>query len=153
MPETLTERLTALVGVVAAVTLVIIALSARTERSAVPFPAAPPADPVSRDVRALPAANRPLRSQARPARTTSVVLTAARGDCWLSLRAGSADGRVLYEGVLVRGRSVRARAPRLWIRLGAGANVDMAVNGNKAAPLDAGTGHVVVGPAGVAPAV
>lgn len=48
----------------------------------------------------------------------TVVVTAARGDCWLSARAGSESGRLLDERILLEGESVRLRAPRVWLSLG-----------------------------------
>ena len=60
---------------------------------------------------------------------TRLVLTAARGDCWLLVRAGSQAGRTLYENLLRRGQRLSFRRPGLWIRLGAPGNVDIRLNG------------------------
>jgi cytoskeleton protein RodZ len=60
-----------------------------------------------------------------------LVLTAARGDCWVSVRAGSASGRVLYEQTLRRGSSVHLTVrPPLWLRVGAGLNLDATLGGH-----------------------
>ncbi len=75
-------------------------------------------------------------------------LRAARGDCWIAVRAGSAAGRVLYEGVLPTRKSVRFRARRLWVRLGAPLNLD-ATLGGRAVGLPTGVSDVVVTPTGV----
>ncbi len=80
-----------------------------------------------------------------------LVLTAARGECWLSVRAGSGEGRGLYEGLLVEGRSLRFAGKRLWVRMGAPWNLEAKLNG-KAATLPADTGNVVVTRAGIRPA-
>jgi hypothetical protein len=58
-----------------------------------------------------------------------VVLAAKRGDCWVEVRAGSLTGETLYAGMLANGRTLRFTRPRLWLRLGAASNVDIAVNG------------------------
>lgn len=77
-------------------------------------------------------------------------LVAARGDCWLSVRAGSREGRVLYEGMLREGDEVRVAGARLWVRLGAPWNLDASWNGRALRGLPADTGNVLVTRAGLA---
>ena len=95
-------------------------------------------------------APRPVRTERQPTTTGSVetrgetddevpntqrvrgvrlVVTAARGNCWLSLRIGSRLGRVVYEGELARGRALRFSGKRFWIRFGAPWNVRLTWNG------------------------
>lgn len=119
--------------------------------------AAPPAEP-ERDATTAPPAERPdtgRRSsdtvstvsaprEAAP-RLVTVVVTATRGDCWLSARAGSESGRVLDERVLLQGESVRLRAPRVWLSLGAASNVDVLVD-QEPREVPAGTVAVVLAP-------
>ncbi len=81
-----------------------------------------------------------------------LVVTAARGDSWLAARAGSAAGKALYEGILKRGETVSLAAPRIWIRFGAAANLDLALNGKRLAEVPVGTLDVVLTPAGLRPA-
>jgi hypothetical protein len=76
--------------------------------------------------------------------TSTVVITAARGDSWFSARIGSEDGRLLDERLLAQGESVRLRAVRIWLSIGAAANVDVTVNG-KERTLDSSTVSVVLG--------
>jgi len=76
-----------------------------------------------------------------------LVIVAARGPCWLSVRIGSEQGLSLYERTLDQGASVRFVSKRLWIRIGAPWNVDARLNGHAVA-LPARTGNVVVTPAG-----
>ena len=59
-------------------------------------------------------------------------LVAASGDSSLVVRRGSADGRLLWEGILERGESVRFRG-RLWLSLGAPGNLVARLNGDRAA--------------------
>ena len=42
-----------------------------------------------------------------------LVITADAGDCWLQVRAGSAVGRLLYDGFLFQGDKERFTAKRL----------------------------------------
>ena len=77
-----------------------------------------------------------------PAQTV-VVLSAVRGDSWFSARVGSETGRVLDERVLSQGESVRLRATRIWLSLGAAGNVEVTVDGKPKA-LSPGTVSVVL---------
>jgi transcriptional regulator with XRE-family HTH domain len=59
-----------------------------------------------------------------------LVLTAARGTCWVEVRVGSASGTTLYSATLQQGRSLRFGIGRpLWIRLGAPENLDATMSG------------------------
>jgi hypothetical protein len=78
-------------------------------------------------VQARPAPLRPAATQAQ------LVLSAVRGDCWLRVRIGSVSGPVLYEKTLAQGEKISFTGRQLWIRLGAPANVDLTVNGRRAA--------------------
>lgn len=65
-----------------------------------------------------------------PRRRPRVVLTAAKGDCWLLARRGSSTGAVLFVGTLRRGTSRSFAVERLWLRLGASANIVARLNGS-----------------------
>jgi uncharacterized protein DUF4115 len=56
-------------------------------------------------------------------------LVAARGDCWLSIHRATQNGRVLYEGTLVKGRALTYDEPRIWVRFGGASNMTVSVNG------------------------
>jgi hypothetical protein len=84
----------------------------------------------------------------------SLVLTAARGTCWLQVRVGSSTGRVVIEETLQPGGTARfgLRQP-LWIRLGAPWNVEAAIGHRSVtASLPAKTGNVLVSARSVAAA-
>jgi hypothetical protein len=57
-------------------------------------------------------------------------VTAARGRCWLLVRAGGPNGNVLYEGTLEQGqvRSFRFTS-KLWMRMGRPDALDIDVAG------------------------
>jgi transcriptional regulator with XRE-family HTH domain len=61
----------------------------------------------------------------KPVADRRLVIRATRGNCWLLVRRGDADGPVLYEGTLTRGSVARFAAPRVWVRLGAPRSVDI----------------------------
>jgi hypothetical protein len=83
----------------------------------------------------------PLAPPKRSAPT--IVIRAARGDCWVQTRVGSSTGKVIFEGVLRRGRSLTSHDPRVWARFGLSANVDVTVNGRRR-PIPSGTVDVVL---------
>lgn len=83
---------------------------------------------------------------AAPSSLATVIVTASRGDCWISARLGSENGRVLEERLLAQGESVTLRGARVWLSIGAAANVDVSVNGQDR-ELQSGTVAVVLGPA------
>ena len=97
-----------------------------------PIPAA--AAPRRRTASRTPPAS-PSRRQAAPAISKSpsshpatLVLTAARGDCWLSVQVGSGTGPVVYQRTLQQGQTVRFGLRKaLWIRLGAPWNLVAAI--------------------------
>jgi cytoskeletal protein RodZ len=96
----------------------------------------------------VPTPRPPTRVASAPP-TSHLVLVATRGDCWLSVRAGSRDGRVLYEGMVGEGDDFRVAGRRLWVRIGAPWNLDATLNGRRITNLPPDTGNVLVTPAGV----
>lgn len=127
------------------------ALALRADRHPVAAPAAPKAQshgvaPVSylADLRALRRARVAGFAAQRAAASSeaSVVLRAARGDSWISVRSGA--GRLLEERLLSTGSRVRLHGTVLRIRLGAAGNVDLATNGSRLHALPARAAVVVV---------
>jgi cytoskeleton protein RodZ len=94
----------------------------------------------------------PVQPTRERAEGTRLVLTAARGDCWLSVRKGSPEGRLLFQGMLLHGESLRFISKRLWVRMGAPWNLRARLNGRAVTGLPADTGNVVVTRAGLRPA-
>jgi hypothetical protein len=87
----------------------------------------------------------PIKTTTPPALAT-VIVKATRGDCWISARLGSETGKVLEERLLAQGESVTLRGARVWMSIGAAANVDVTVNGQDR-EIQSGTVAVVLGPA------
>jgi Domain of unknown function (DUF4115) len=84
----------------------------------------------------------------RPPPLPRLVLTAARGDCYLSVRRESVSGEVLYDAILPVGGSIDFTGARIWLRIGASTNLDATLDGNPLA-LPPGTVDVVVTRTGV----
>ena len=93
-----------------------------------------------------PASSSPAQQPAR----ARITLVAARGPCWLSVRAGSESGRVLYERMLQTGERAAFAATRLWIRIGAPWNIDATLEGKPVA-LPNALGNVLVTQRGIRP--
>jgi uncharacterized protein DUF4115 len=84
---------------------------------------------------AAPAAPRTVESVAKaPATATvDVVIAADRGSSWVEIRRGSSTGKVLFAAELAQGKRLHYRAPRLWARFGAAANLAITVDGKSLA--------------------
>lgn len=100
-----------------------------------------------------PVSTRPHAGTPPPRQTPRLlVLTAARGSCWLLVRRGSAGGPVVYQQTLQAGRTLRLGLRRpLWIRLGAPWSLDASI-GRRPVTLPAHIGDVVATVAGLRPA-
>jgi cytoskeleton protein RodZ len=103
--------------------------AAKSGASALAVQDASAAIPVEAPVqpRALPHAQ-PL-PEAAPAAALAVktAITATRGRCWLSVRTGGPNGHILYQGVLMKGTTLRYAVGdhRLWVRMGRPRNLDI----------------------------
>ena len=85
-----------------------------------------------------PAAKPKPKQAAAPAKPGVLVVHAARGDCWVAVRFGSATGKKVVVRTLARGGTLRFGLDRkLWVRLGAPWNVDVTVRGKRVAPASA----------------
>ena len=71
-------------------------------------------------------------------------------DTWVEIRSGSADGDVLYSGILPQGSAKRFRSTRLWASFGAASNLTARLNG-KPLHLPPGTYSALVGSRGLQP--
>lgn len=87
-----------------------------------------------------------------PPRTASGVRLrlSATVDTWVEIRSGSADGDVLYSGILPQGSAKRFRSTRLWASFGAASNLTARLNG-KPLHLPPGTYSALVGARGLQP--
>jgi RodZ C-terminal domain len=155
MPETRSEWVVLVLGLAAVAALVIVALRARENHAAVgatssaatasrrrslkpaPTQTATQATVETTDTASTPT---PVSSTTVPATAgVDLTLAAARGDCWVEVRASSATGAVLYAGTLKSGRRKTFHAPAaLWARFGGAANLDVVLDG-RPLPIPAGT--------------
>jgi len=143
--EPRTLRLPGIVGALLAVALAAV-LAWRLDAGGEETKPSPPKGSAARQ--APPMTARAPPHAKRRARPVKLVLTAARGPCWLRIQIGSREGRSLHEGTLEQGESLRFAGRRLWIRLGAPHNLDAILNGEPA-DLPDDTANVVVTAAGL----
>jgi hypothetical protein len=71
----------------------------------------------------------PQRAAQAPRKGASLFVQAVRGSSLLQVRAGSAAGRLLYQGTLERGQTQRFAAARLWLNVGSPENLWLRLNG------------------------
>jgi Domain of unknown function (DUF4115) len=142
LPRSGEDRILAALTVVAAAAFVGLAVAQPAPKEAAqsrarPTSASEPAVPRRRPVSS--AASRP-EARATPTNTTSakpareIRVVAARGDCWLEIRRGASDGESLYYGLLEHGRSIVLPGTSVWVRAGAGENIDLTVGGRALEP-------------------
>ena len=73
------------------------------------------------------------------------VIDAARGACWLSVRAGGPHGAVLFEGILAQGATKRfALAHAVWVRMGRPSVLDIRVAGHPVGGLPASPANLLL---------
>jgi hypothetical protein len=91
----------------------------------------------------IPATTAPPPPVARHATPAVLVVTAARGDCWLEVHRGSQTGAVRFAATLPLGQTIRFEGSRFWVRFGGAANVDVRFDG-KPVLLPSGTVALVL---------
>jgi cytoskeletal protein RodZ len=167
MPETRGERTVFAIGALAIAALVaLIVLQTATDRfeaRGTSVDAAPltrgttaevtastqPAESTAPQTTSAPDATKSATETAGASRTARLTLTAI-ADTWVEVRSGSADGEVLYSGVLPQGAKERFRRAHLWASFGAAANLTAQLNG-RPLKLRPGTYTALVGARGLKP--
>jgi hypothetical protein len=123
----------ALAGIVAVTVLVLVAFAGIGEE---PKPEGTPlldvtSEPTTTEAGISTEAEEPA-GPAGAAKRARLVLTAVDGPSWMQVRAGSVNGRLLWEGTLEPGQTQRfLKNRRLWLELGAPANLSAKVNGER----------------------
>jgi hypothetical protein len=164
VPETRGERIIFAIGALAIATLVaLIVLETATDRfktrdtravagqMTVAATTEAAASPSTASSTAPETTTAPQATTGETAVATDVRLTlSATADTWVEIRSGSADGDVLYSGILPQGSVKRFRSTQLWASLGAASNLTARLNG-KPLHLPPGTYSALVGARGLRP--
>jgi transcriptional regulator with XRE-family HTH domain len=142
-----TTLLIAAAGVAVLASVLAFAFSGGSEHHGTSPPARP--KPQERMRHTVPL--RPTQSQHHATRllVSHLVLTASRGECWLSVRAGSAAGPLLYQGILASRHSLEFFKRWLWIRIGDPSSLTVTLNGTPVTTLPTQTGNILVTPDGI----
>ena len=86
------------------------------------------------------------RAQTTPTRTPapSIVLRAVRGSSHVTVRAGSARGKQVFQGTIELGRAEHFTSRRLWVNARPPANIRVTINGKRALMPRGGTAQDVI---------
>jgi cytoskeleton protein RodZ len=112
--------------------------------------ATPPATP--RHHVTAPKATTP---KAKPAvsHPSVAVLTATRDDSWVIVRVGGPTGKIVYQGILAQGKTLRYGLKQaLWVRMGRPSALDVRVGAKPVAGLPSSPANVLLTRAGAASA-
>jgi cytoskeletal protein RodZ len=89
---------------------------------------------------------KPKKHVTAAALPTRAVLVASRGDCWLWVRAGGANGTTVYEATLAQGKTlpVNLRNGPVWIEFGNPSALDVRLGGKLASGVPSQVGSSVI---------
>jgi hypothetical protein len=153
MPETRTERLIFLLGLIAAGVLVALIVTRPRDSGTAGSPRLDTQAPAVTTTSTTTTGQTVTTATTAPATTTTAagpvsLRLAAKADTWLDVRRSSPTGELLYQGTLAGGDSRTFTGSRFRVRFGAAANVSATLNG-KPLPLPGGTYSVTIGSAGL----
>jgi len=143
MPETRGERIIFAIGALAIAALVALIVLEMTDRfatrqtQAASQRAAAPAATTTAETASETMTE--TTAAPEPPHTPSGITLRLRAnvDTWVEIRAGSADGDVLYSGILPQGNAKRFTSTQVWASFGAASNLTARLNGE---PLQLPTG-------------
>jgi Domain of unknown function (DUF4115) len=157
MPETRIERIIFGVGALAIAALVALIVLEKTDRFATRQPQAavrettPAPTMTAETTTASETTAKTTAAPELPRNASGITLRLrANADTWVEIRAGSADGDVLYSGILPRGNTKRFRSTQVWASFGAASNLTARLNGSPL-QLPPGTYSALVSTSGLQP--
>jgi cytoskeletal protein RodZ len=93
----------------------------------------------------LPSVGAPASKTQAPATPAVLAVRATRGSSFVTVRVGSATGRVRWRGTLARGQVQRFYSDRLWVQVARPGNVRIVVRGKTVQVRPRGTLTAIVG--------
>src|SRR5262245_50225179 len=138
-----------LAGIVAVAVLVVVAFAFSNDQTADPTAGTK----TLRETTQTPTSTIVQPPPAAPAKAVKIALRAARGDCWVTVHKGAANGKVVFSGTIYRGEVQRFRGRKLVLEFGdaPSENLNVSLNGHRA-QLPANAQLVVVTSKGFQPA-
>ena len=142
--------LVALAGIVAVAVLVVVAFAFSNNTSPKPSANLGAEETSTAGQRAAAGEETKPAGERKKRRVANLVLTAARGDCWVEVHAGSAAGEIVFSGTIFEGQSERFRGKRLLLVFGdaPAENLDVRLNGKVVRRFPVNADVVVVTPTG-----
>jgi hypothetical protein len=158
MPETRIERFIFGIGALAIAALVALIVlemndrfATRQTQAATRRAAAPAATTTAETTTASETTPETTAAPEPPDTPSGITLRLrAKADTWVEVRAGSADGDVLYSGILPQGNAKRFRSTQVWASFGAASNLTARLNGEPL-QLPTGTYSALVSTSGLQP--
>jgi Helix-turn-helix domain/RodZ C-terminal domain len=94
------------------------------------------------------------RTHVPPALPSRAVVVASRGNSWLWVRSGGANGPTVYQGTLLQGKTlpVNLQHGRVWIRIGQPSSIEIRLGGKLVHGLPTQVGNVLLTRRGIRPA-
>jgi hypothetical protein len=168
MPETRVERIIFGVGALAIAALVALIVLEKTDRfathqthAATPLATTSVETATAETTTASETAAEPTTASETMAESTTApeprssatgitLRLRAIADTWVEIRAGSADGDVLFSGILAQGNAKRFRGKQVWASFGAASNLTARLNGDPM-QLPPGTYGALISTSGLQP--
>jgi RodZ C-terminal domain len=158
MPETRIERLIFGVGALAIAALVALIVLEKADRfatrqthAATPLATTPVTTATAETTSASETMAESTTATEPQSTATGITLRLrAIADTWVEIRAGSADGDVLYSGILGQGNTKRFRGKQVWASFGAASNLTARLNGDPL-QLPPGTYGALISTSGLQP--
>jgi Domain of unknown function (DUF4115) len=156
MPETRIERFIFGIGALVIAALVALILLEMTDRfgtrqthAATPQATTPAATTTAEPTTASETMAETTAASEPPSTPSAITLRLkAEADTWVEIRAGSADGDVLYSGILPQGSTKHFRSTKVWASFGAASNLAARLNGMPL-QLPPGTYNALISASGV----
>jgi cytoskeleton protein RodZ len=143
-----------LLGIAAVTAFVILAWKSGGGNNNTNAPVPPAGDTTTANPTPPPKKHKHKQTKPKPPPRVRLILNATNGPSWIWARAGSSNGKQLYEGTLQTGQTLplpqTGKVKRIWLNVGQPENLTWTLNGKSVPPPSTSSGYYfMVGPKGV----